>query len=240
MSQNDVVGLVPELNLLAEAQPGLHYARHVLLLDQPAGAPLPPVGRGRAVAAAGGWRAHVGRATLVAGVGEYVLAELALGDLRSAVVLLVQGDVEAVQQWAQPIATQREVHVVPVGGSALRVIVSDAAQVVVQALAADGWLPLASLVSAPSGPQGRRGRSAKGEAAPPSPVAPVEPPVADAVGDAPAPQPEAPSAPEQLPDPPAVIVLEATEPQPEPQPEAPTTEQAEQAATEQAAQAEES
>lgn len=249
MSQNDVVGLVPKLNLLAEAHPGLHYARHVLLLDQPAGAPLPPVGRGRAVAAAGGWRAHVGRATLVAGVGEYVLAELALGDLRSAVVLLVQGDVEAVQQWAQPIAAQREVHVVPVGASALRVIVSDAAQVVVQALGAEGWLPLASLVSAPSGTQGRRGRSVKGEAAPPSPVAPVEPAVGPAEGDAPALEAEAPAAPEQLPDPPAVIEVEAAEPQPEARPEvhaeeqppeAPATEQAEQAATEQAAQAEES
>lgn len=241
MSQNDVVGLVPKLNLLAEAHPGLHYARHVLLLDQPAGAPLPPVGRGRAVAAAGGWRAHVGRATLVVGVGEYVLAELALGNLRSAVVLLVQGDVEAVQQWAQPIAAQREVHVVPVGGAALRVIVSDAAQVVVQALGADGWLPLASLVSATSSPQGRRGRPVKGEAASTQPVAPVEPPVAPTEGDAPAPQPEAPSAPEQLPDPPAVIVLEATEPQPEPQPEAPAEEQPPEApTTEQAEQAEES
>jgi hypothetical protein len=235
VSQNDVVGLVPELTLLAEAQPGLHYARHVLLLDQPAGVPLPPVGRGRAVAAAGGWRAHVGRATLVAGVGEYVLAELALGDLRSAVVLLVQGDVEAVQQWAQTLAAQREVHVVPVGASVLRVIVSDAAQVVVQSLGADGWLPLASLVSATSGPQGRRSRSIKGEAAPTQPAGPVEPPVGPAEGDEPAPQAEAPTAPEQLPDPPAVIEVDATVLQPE----APATEQAEQAATEQAAQAEE-
>lgn len=240
MSQNDVVGLVPELPLLAEAQPGLHYARHVLLLDQPAGSPLPPVGRGRAVAAAGGWRAHVGRATLVAGVGEYVLAEVVLGDLRSAVVLLVQGDVEAVQQWAQQLAAQREVHVVPVGSAALRVIVSDAAQVVVQALGTDGWLPLASLVSATSSPQGRRGRSGKGEAAPTQPVAPVEPPVGPAEGSAPAPQAEAPAPPEQLPDPPAVVEVDASVLPPEAQPEAPTTEQAEQAATEQAEQAEES
>ena len=240
MSQNDVVGLVPELTLLAEAQPGLHYARHVLLLDQPAGAPLPPVGRGRAVAAAGGWRAHVGRATLVAGVGEYVLAELALGDLRSAVVLLVQGDVEAVQQWAQQLAAQREVHVVPVGSAALRVIVSDAAQVVVQAFGVDGWLPLASIVPATSAPQVRRSRSIKGEAAPTHPIGPVEPPVGHADGDAPAPKAEATTAPEQLPDPPAVIEVDASVLQPEAQPEAPATEQAEQASTEQAAQAEES
>lgn len=240
MSQNDVVGIVPELHLLAEAQPGLHYARQVLLLDQPAGVALPAVGRGKAVPAAEGWRAHVGRSTIVVGATEYVLGQLA--DLRSAVVLLVVGDSEAVQARAAQLASSREVHVLPVAGAALRVIVSDAAQVVVQALGTDGWLPQASLISATSSPLGRRGRSGRGEVAPTPATAPTEPPVA-AVGDAAdAPVDDANS---QLPEPPAEVVVppevlaeasedseasEATATEAPPQPEPVTdTEQAEQA-----------
>jgi len=234
MSQNDVVGIVPELHLLAEAQPGVHYARLVLLLDQPAGAALPAVGRGKAVAAADGWRAHVGRSTIVVGAAEYVLGQLA--DLRSAVVLLVVGDVEAVQARAMQLASAREVHLLPVGSAALRVIVSDAAQVVVQALGTDGWLPQASLVSATSGSLGRRGRSGRGEGAPVTSIAPTEPPVAPADDAAPAPVADADA---QLPEPPAEVMVppellaEASEAA-APQQAEPVTE------TEQAEQAEES
>jgi hypothetical protein len=142
----------------------------------------------------------VGRSTIVAGAAEYVLAQLA--DLRSAVVLLVVGDVEAVQLRAAQLASAREVHLLPVLDAALRVIVSDAAQVVVQALGTDGWLPQASLVSASSGLQARRGRSGRGEGTPAPTLAPVEPPVA-ATCDA----TEAPDAltDGQLPDPPAEV-----------------------------------
>jgi hypothetical protein len=200
MSQNDVVGVLPTVDLLADAQQGVHYARQVLLLDQPAGAVLPAVGRGKAVAAADGWRAHVGRSTIVAGAAEYVLEQLT--DLRSAVVLLVVGDVEAVQVRAAHLASAREVHLLPVAGAALRVIVSDAAQVVVQALGTDGWLAQATLVAPTSGPQGRRGRASRDEAAPAAETAPTGQPIAATDDAAPAPVADA-----QLPDPPAEIVV---------------------------------
>lgn len=238
MSQNDVVGLVPELHMLADAQPGLHYARCVLLLDQKVGAPLPPVGRGRAVAAAGGWRAHVGRATIIAGVSEYVQAELVLGDIRNAVVLLVRGDVEGVGQLVSSVAPSREVHLVDIGDAALRIIVSDAAQVVVQRLGTDGWTPLSTLLVPASAPQGRRTRPGKAEVAPAQPTAPVEPPVAPVAPVEIAepvealPQQAQSDVMEQLPEPPAVIEVQVVEPQP-------TVEQTEQVGTEQADKAEE-
>lgn len=174
MSQNDVVGVLPTIDLLPGAQPGLHYARHVLLLDQPAGATLPPVGRGRAVAAAGGWRAHVGRATVLAGDAAYLSAQLASVDLRAAVVVLATGATDELATPLRALAAHRELHVVAVEGAALRVVVTDAAQVQVQALAGTGaWEPQHTLQAAPSAPQALRKRVARTDPAP-QPEAPLQ------------------------------------------------------------------
>lgn len=173
MSQNDVVGVLPTMDLLPSAQPGLHYARHVLLLDQPPGATLPPVGRGRAVAAAGGWRAHVGRATLLAGDPAYLGAQLGSADLRAAVVVLVAGPVDELAATLQVLATHHEVHALTVADAALRVVVTDAAQVQVQALAAGAWEPQHTLQAPASAPQAARKRTVRTDAAP-QPEAPPQ------------------------------------------------------------------
>lgn len=175
MSQNDVVGLVPTLDLLTLAQPGLHYARHVLLADQQHGAPLPPVGRGKAVAARHGYRAQVGRASLLAGAEPYLLRALAGGDLRAAVVLLVYGDAPALRDAAQQLASHHEVHVAQVGGAALRVVVSDAAQVAVQVQGPTGWHALQTLQRPAGAPQGAPAPQAEVQAAPEATARPGAP-----------------------------------------------------------------
>ncbi len=193
MSQTDVVGIVPSLDLLPLAQPGLHYARHVLFTDQPGGAPLPAVGRGRAVAARHGYRAQVGRASLLAGAQPYLLRALAVGDLRAAVVLLVYGDAPAVRDAAQSLTSHHEVHVVDVGSAALRVVVSDAAQVAVQAYGPGGWQPVPTLMRPVSAHQGAAAVPGVGAAAPEAaahPGAPLAPVAPDVSAQLPAPPDE--------------------------------------------------
>tara|TARA_R110000868_G_scaffold68624_2_gene202819 strand:+ start:104 stop:709 length:606 start_codon:yes stop_codon:yes gene_type:complete len=145
MRQNDLVGVLPTADQLAAVQPSLHYARHVLLMDTDDSATLPPVGRGRAVAGAAGWRAHVGRATVVVGT-DAQLSEM-LHDLRSAVVAVVCGTAGASVERVNALAATHEAHVVQLGAEPLRVIVSDAGQVSVQAW--DGeWRSLTTVVTA--------------------------------------------------------------------------------------------
>ena len=181
MSQNDVVGVLRNVELLASAQPGLHYARHVLFADKRAGDALPPVGRGKAIAAADGWRAHVGRSTVITGNAEYVLGQLV--DLRNAVVVVVKSDdIDAVQPRLEQLAATREVHLVPLTHTAIRIIVSDAAQVVVQAFGEDGWVTQPLLVQA-SEPQTRRTRNGKTTSAHVAVSTSIEAPSAEAASD---------------------------------------------------------
>lgn len=166
MRQNDLVGVLPTADQLAAVQPSLHYARHVLLMDTDDSATLPPVGRGRAVAGAAGWRAHVGRATVVVGT-DAQLSEM-LHDLRSAVVAVVCGTAGASVERVNALAATHEAHVVQLGAEPLRVIVSDAGQVSVQAW--DGeWRSLTTVVTAALEAT-RKKRRTTTEPAPPTPT----------------------------------------------------------------------
>lgn len=144
MRQNDLVGILPAVDQLGAVQQGLHYARHVLLMDLGEGDKLPPVGRGRAVAGAAGWRAHVGRATVLVGTGAQ-LGDM-LSDLRSAVVAVVCGEAGAAVERVTALAGTHEAHVVQLGAEPLRVIVSDAGQVSVQAWDAE-WRTVSTVVA---------------------------------------------------------------------------------------------
>jgi hypothetical protein len=118
---------------------------------------------------------------------------------------------------------------------AIRIIVSDAAQVVVQAYGEDGWAAQSLLLQA-SEPQTRRARNGKGAGAQAASPAVAEPPAAVASDDAPVPIAVDDA---KLPEPPAEIVMppellaeasDVTATVPPTQPEPVTdTEQAEQA-----------
>jgi hypothetical protein len=165
MRQNDLVGVLPTADQLAAVQQSLHYARHVLLMDVEDSAKLPPVGRGRAVAGAAGWRAHIGRATVVVGT-DAQLAEL-LHDLRSAVVAVVCGEAGAAAERVAALGATHEAHIVHLGAEPLRIIVSDAGQVSVQAW--DGeWRSLVTVVTA-APEAARKKRRAAAEQLPPPP-----------------------------------------------------------------------
>jgi len=181
MRQNDLVGVLPTVDLLSAVQPSLHYARHVLLMDVNEGEKLPPVGRGRAVAGAAGWRAHVGRATVMVGT-DAQLAEL-LHDLRSAVVAVVCGEPGASVERVNALAGTHEAHVVQLGAEPLRVIVSDAGQVSVQSWNGE-WQSLSTVVSgAVETPRKKRKQTTPGVDVAPTPAAPAS--ETAAIGDSP-------------------------------------------------------
>lgn len=170
MRQNDIVGVLPFSAQLDAVQGGLHYARHVLLMDVGEGDKLPPVGRGRAVAGAAGWRAHVGRATVVVGTDAQV-AEL-LHDLRSALVVVVCGELGASVLRVAALGATHEAHVVQLGSEPLRVIVSDAGLVSVQAW--DGeWRTLTTVVGAVEAPRKKRKQPTSSADVAPTPAAPA-------------------------------------------------------------------
>ena len=175
MKENDVVGIVPSTSQLDSVQQGLHYARHVLLMDCAGGAAMPPVGRGAAVAAAGGWVAHVGRATVLVGTSAQVLAMLALGGLRGAVVAVIAGPTHSEAAAAvRQLAATHEAHLAHLAGEPLRVIVSDVGLVCVQVWQADNWCQLGTVQDAPE-PAKRKGRAQAAPAPAPEPAPHPEP-----------------------------------------------------------------
>lgn len=155
MSHTELVGIIPDITLLADAQSGVHYARHVLLLGLSEGDPLPPVGRGKAVAASS-WRSHINRATVVVGPSDYLLSSL--HDLRSAVVLVATDDGAGVMEQATKLASYREVHLVTSISDAIRVIIPDAAQIVVQAHHRGYWQVVDTFVETATPKRTRNGR----------------------------------------------------------------------------------
>lgn len=160
MSHTELVGIIPDITLLHEAQSGVHFARHVVLLDAAEGSALPPVGRGKAVAASS-WRSHINRSTVVVGPTAYLLANL--HDLRSAAVLVATDDGAGVSEQATKLAAHREVHLVTSMSDALRVIIPDAAQIVVQVYRKGCWQPIDTIVQPATT---KRSRSSRQEPSP--------------------------------------------------------------------------
>jgi hypothetical protein len=178
MRQNTVVGVLgtaADLHLHQHTQPGLHYARHVLVMDADAGAALPSTGRGRAVAArdAGSLRLH--RMAVCWGT-DAAVRDLVLASDRPCIVAVVRGRStdRAAAALLQLQAAGREVHLLAVkDDGAWRAIGSDAARTQVQVCTAAGWEAVATEppsapapAPAPAEPTPQQAAPAAQEAAP--------------------------------------------------------------------------
>lgn len=157
MKQNIVVGVLStaaDLYQHAHTQPGLHYARHVLVLDAQAGDELPSTGRGRAVAARepGSLRLH--RMELCWGTDAAVRDSVLASD-RPCVVAVVRGrsTARAAAALGQLQAAGREVHLLTVGDGAWRAIGSDVGRAQVQQCTASGWETLDSSPTVDAAPE---------------------------------------------------------------------------------------
>ena len=151
-----VLGTAADLyRRLVHTQPGLHYARHVLVLDAQAGDELPSTGRGRAVAARepGSLRLH--RMELCWGTDAAVRDGVLASD-RPCVVAVVRGrsTARAAAALGQLQAAGREVHLLAVrDDGAWRAIGSDVGRAQVQLCTASGWETLDSSPSVEPAPE---------------------------------------------------------------------------------------
>jgi hypothetical protein len=150
MRQTTLVGVLAtaaDLHQHPHTQPGLHYARSVLVLDAEAGEPLPPTGRGRPVAAreAGSLRLH--RMDLCWGTDAAVRDRVLATD-RPCVVAVVRGRnaSKAAEALRQLEGAGREVHLLHASElGAWRIVGSDAGRTQVQTSTATGWQVVASV-----------------------------------------------------------------------------------------------
>jgi len=150
MRQTTLVGVLAtaaDLHQHPHTQPGLHYARTVLVLDAEAGEPLPPTGRGRPVAAreAGSLRLH--RMGVCWGTDAAVRDRVLATD-RPCVVAVVRGRnaSKAGEALRELEAAGREVHLLHASElGAWRIVGSDAGRAQVHSSTTTGWQLVASV-----------------------------------------------------------------------------------------------